>query len=130
MRAIRLAGLVLLAMAGAACSDAGGPNDNACDGPINLTVDATTTPSISWIPVCTVAQVRVIRLSDSDIRWEVGTSGNSISPTVNYGTVPVGGTESVAAQTLTLEPHRVTLLVRDAASGNLFVHASQSFTPQ
>ena len=120
-----------LAVVLAACSDASGPDDGSCDGPIALSVDPVGDPTFTWAPSCTVAQVRVQQVADGVVVWEVETDANSIDPAVVYGTVPAGAAETVDEELLDDGvQYRLVLSVRDPVSGTLFVHASATFTAQ
>lgn len=134
MRTLRYALLPLLAIGVASCGDSGGPSDNGCDAPITITIDATTHPTFNWSPKCNVAEVRVTQPSEPDVtkqvKWQVVSDINTIGPPVSYGTVPAGAQQIKTPDLLvTGTQYLLVLSVRDATSGDLFVHAQQTFTP-
>lgn len=134
MKQIRLAGLALAGILAAACGSSG-PNDSSCTGedPLAFQVSDGFTPTFSWTPACTVAQLRVTRLAgggDPELEvWAVLSSTNSFTGPVTYGTVPAGAAEITPNQLL--QPGKSYVMVvsyREHDSGLLFVAGQANFT--
>lgn len=125
----RFGGVALGVMLGAlACSGSGEPNDDRCELPLTFEVSSGLTPTFSWAPVCTVAQVRVVNTADGEEMWSVLADNNSITPGVVYGVTPVGALETHVPELLISgTQYRVVVAIDDAEG--LLVHGSTTFTP-
>lgn len=132
MKRVRLTGLMLVAgVVAAGCSGSSGPNDNRCEEALAFQVTATTTPTFSWSPACTVAQVRVANTWNDGEMWSVIASGNSILGPVGYGTVPTGATQTHAPELLIADStYRLVVAILDPETSALLVAGSINFTPQ
>jgi len=123
-----------LALALASCGDSAGPSGGGCDEPITLTVSSSTSPSISWTPACTVAEIQITQLNEPvdtlQLKWWVQSETNSIRPPVSYGSTPPGATLLLGPKALFGgTQYLVTLLVRDPTTGEPFTAGSAQFTP-
>jgi hypothetical protein len=92
--------------AGVACGDGGTEPLRACSEPIQVSVSAGTSPTISWTPACGVGYLTVRRpLPPStgggvDPQWTIRSDGQRIGSSVRYGVRPPGTVEVVAPQPL------------------------------
>ena len=129
MKRLALGGTAVL-VALLACSDTNDPDDGRCEEAVTITATPGTTPTISWTPACTVAQLRVAEVADDDEMWGIFTSENTITGGVVYGETPTGATATRAPLQLTTGvEYRVILSIHDPESGQLLVAATASFTP-
>ena len=123
-------GATLVLAALTACSDSNGPDDGRCEEAVNIVVTPGTSPTITWAPACTVAQLRVAKAVDGEDMWAVLSSTNSINPGVEYGQTPAGATTTrLPAPLLPGTEYRVILSVFDPESNELLVAATRLFTP-
>jgi len=80
----------------AGCGDSTGLSGAECTGPVDVSVSAGTTPTISWTPRCRLGLVGV-EAEDGDV-WVITTPGrNGINAAVRYGIVPSGATSDAPA---------------------------------
>lgn len=127
-----------LAVAVLACDDGAGPDDGACDGPSDLSIDAAGSPPLfTWTPSCGVADVEVIRLDNDgpggpntdESVWRIQASSNTITPPVTYGSVPVGATEFIPDAVLVSgEQYNVVTRVYDPVSDQYLLQNQEVFT--
>lgn len=120
----------LVAVGSIACGDSAAPNGGGCDQPLEFTVSSSTSPTISWNPACTVAQLYVTEPSDAStpIRWQVDASSNSIRPPVSYGSAPAGTTVSKSPDALFTKHHYV-VIVSVLSSNQYLIAGSASIDP-
>lgn len=136
MTRLRYPVLALLALALASCGDSSGPSGGGCDEQLlTVTITPSTSPTISWSPDCTLAEVAVVQLSEPvdtlKTKWQVQSEGNVIRSPVSYGAAPAGTSVLIPPKLLLLgTQYVVRMSSRDAVSGQLFVQAQESFTPQ
>lgn len=130
MKRFALGGAVMLAALTVGCSDSNGPDDDRCEEAVSVAVSGGTTPTISWTPVCTVAQLRVAEAVDGDEMWAIIASGNVIPASVVYGVTPTGATATRLPLPLSIGvEYRVVASILDPASGQFLVTGTASFTP-
>lgn len=126
--------LLAMALAIAACGDSAGPSGGGCDGPVTLTIGSGSQPTFDWTPVCTIAQVVVTDLDETDpdsvVKWQVFAQQNIIRPPVSYGVTPSNAIQGVEPRLLRAgRRYQVGLSVIDQLSGELVVQVQQSFVP-
>lgn len=125
----RFGGVALGVMLGVlACSGSGEPNDDRCEQPLTFEVSSGLTPTFSWTPVCTVAQLRVVDPADGEEMWSVLADNNSVTPGVVYGETPIGALQTKVPEQLTSGTQYRVVVAIDNADG-LLVHGSAVFTP-
>jgi len=130
MKRFALGRTVVLAALAVACSDSNGPDDDRCEDAVTVVASSSTTPTISWTPVCTVAQLRVAEAVDGDEMWAIISSGNTIPASVVYGVTPTGATATRLPLPLSVGiEYRVVVSVLDPSSGQFLVTGTTSFTP-
>ena len=123
-----VAGMLMMA-----CGESG-PDDNRCDVALNFQVTPGLTPVFSWSPVCTVAQLRVVKEAEGEVPetevWSVVANGNVITGPVTYGVAPAGTTETKPEELITLgDAYRLVVSVRNPETGVLLVGGLFPFTP-
>jgi hypothetical protein len=133
MKLIGFGSSALAAVLISACGSSG-PNDNRCDEALNIQVTTGLTPTFSWTPTCTVAQVRVVREVEGDDPeievWSVIAGGNTVAGPVTYGVPPAGTTETTPDAVLVLgKSYRLVIAVRNPDTGVLLVGGLMQFVP-
>jgi hypothetical protein len=139
MNRLRLLALLPMALAVASCGDSTGPANGGCSEPVDIVINAGTTPTFSWSPSCTVGQVWVEDLTETDqdkkLMWSVLAEQNLIKPTVTYGVVPANSIQTQAPRAIQAtvggNPGHTYMLYLSVygEDGVLAGYALQSFTP-
>jgi hypothetical protein len=99
--------LILVALLGAgACGGTTEP-PASCSGPVSITVNGGTDPTIDWTPTCGVERLVVTQPLQPSLglnlaeRWAIHGDERLIGPPVRYGRTPRGTTVDVPAGPLT-----------------------------
>jgi hypothetical protein len=140
MKNLRLLAVLPMALAVASCGDSTSQNGGGCDSPISsVNISSGTTPTFDWTPACTVAQVTVTDLTETDqnktLKWSITAVQNIIRPTVTYGVVPANTIQTHGPDPLVGPINQIpghTYLLDLAAlqeDGTYLVVVRQSFTP-
>ncbi|HET7602109.1 MAG TPA: hypothetical protein VFK36_03770 [Gemmatimonadales bacterium] len=140
MKNLRALALLPLVLVVASCGDSTSQNGGGCDSPISsVSVSSGTTPTFNWSPGCSVAQVTVTDLTETDqdrtLKWSVTSDQNIIKPPVTYGVVPSNALQTHAPDPLVGSINQIpghTYLLTLAAvqeDGTYFVVVNQNFTP-
>jgi hypothetical protein len=140
MKNLRSLAFLPLALAVVSCGDSTSQNGGGCDSPISsVNIGPGTTPTFDWSPACTVAQVTVTDLTETDanqtLKWSVTADQNIIRPPVTYGVAPANTLQTHAPDPLVGSinqvPGHTYLLTLSAiqSDGTYFVVVNQNFTP-
>ncbi|HET9603452.1 MAG TPA: hypothetical protein VFO96_04130 [Gemmatimonadales bacterium] len=140
MKNLRSLALLPLALAVASCGDSTSQNGGGCDSPISsVTISSGTTPTFEWSPACTVAQLVVTDITETDpdkkLKWSVTADQNIIRPVVTYGVAPANtiqthGPDPLVGPINTLPGHNYVLtLSAIQGDGTYFVVVNWNFTP-
>jgi hypothetical protein len=140
MKNLRTLAVLPLALAVASCGDSTSQNGGGCDSPIStVNITSGTTPAFDWSPACTVAQLTVTDVTETDpnktLKWNVTSEQNSIRPPVTYGVAPANAIETHGPDPLvgsinTLPGHTYILtLSAIQEDGTYLVIVNTSFAP-
>jgi hypothetical protein len=140
MKKLRSLALLPLALAVASCGDSTSQNGGGCDSPISsVSISSGTTPTFDWSPSCTVAQITVTDLTETDpdkqLKWSVTAEQNVIRPVVTYGIAPANtiqthGPDPLVGPINTIPGHTYILSIAAIQEdGTYIVVVNQHFTP-
>jgi hypothetical protein len=120
----------LVTAAVAACDTSSGPDLSMCSGSVQLTLNNTPTPTLSWTPNCRVDHVLVeVPLPPStgggfDVTWQIAAwvEGQGVSAPLPYGSVAPVMQELVAAEPLQAGAfYRIRISAGDVTVGELSI---------